>query len=78
MAKHWTEDTALLDSIAFGHREIVDNFRACGLEIGRIILCGGIANKNELLLQIMADVLNRPIDVSAEPQATAHEQHDRI
>lgn len=62
---------ALLDSIAFGHREIVDNFRACGLEIGRIILCGGIANKNELLLQIMADVLNRPIDVSAEPQATA-------
>lgn len=62
---------ALLDAIAFGHREIVDNFSACGLEIGRIILCGGIANKNELLLQIMADVLNRPIDVSAEPQATA-------
>lgn len=62
---------ALLDSISFGHREIVDNFLKHGLEIRRIILCGGIAHKNRLLLQIMADVLNRPLDVSSEPQATA-------
>lgn len=62
---------ALLDSIAFGHREILDNYAAHGLTARRIVLCGGIANKNELLLQTMADVLNRPVEVSAQPQATA-------
>ena len=34
-------------------------------------ICGGIAHKNNLLLQIMSDVLGRPLEVSAEPQATA-------
>lgn len=62
---------ALLDAIAFGHREIVDQFSRNGMEIRRVILCGGIAHKNDLLIQIMADVLNRPIDVSADPQASA-------
>lgn len=62
---------ALLDSIAFGHREIVDNFYASGLEINRIILCGGIVNQSRLLPQILSDVLNRPVEISVEPQATA-------
>lgn len=62
---------ALLDSIAFGHREILDNFSSHALTARRVVLCGGIANKNRLLLHIMADVLNRPVEVSKEPQATA-------
>lgn len=62
---------ALLDSIAFGHREIWENFRKRGLMPGRIILCGGIARKNRLLSQIMADVLNCPVSISKEAQATA-------
>ena len=62
---------ALLDSIAFGHREIVKNFYGHGLGIHRMILCGGIAHRSKLLPQILADVLNYPIEISAEPQATA-------
>lgn len=62
---------ALLDSIAFGHREILENFLEHGLEVGRIIICGGIANKNHLLMQIMADVLDKSIEISSQTQATA-------
>ena len=35
------------------------------------MLCGGIVHKNALLMQTMADVLNRPVALSAEIQATA-------
>lgn len=62
---------ALLDAIAFGHKEIIDNFYAHNLQIERMIFCGGIAGKNNLLMQIMADVLNRPIHVSTQLQASA-------
>lgn len=62
---------ALLDAIAFGHRAILDNFATRGLRAERIILCGGIADKNRLLMQIMADVLNREVAVTGESQATA-------
>ena len=62
---------ALLESIAFGHREILENFRRCGLEARSVVLCGGIVHKNALLMQIMADVLDRPVALSAEAQATA-------
>lgn len=62
---------ALLESIAFGHREILENFRRYGLEAQSIVLCGGIVHKNALLMQTMADVLNRPVALSAEIQATA-------
>ena len=62
---------ALLESIAFGHREILANFRCCGLEARHVVLCGGIVQKNALLMQIMANVLDRPVALSAEAQATA-------
>lgn len=62
---------ALLDAIAFGHRKIVEQFAQSGMNIRRVILCGGIAHKNDLLIQIMADALNLPIDVSSDPQASA-------
>lgn len=62
---------ALLDSIAFGHLEILENFRKHGLMVNNITLCGGIVGKNELLLQIMADVLNQPLNIAETPQATA-------
>ncbi len=62
---------ALLDSIAFGHREIWENFQQKGLRPRQIILCGGIARKNRLLSQIIADVLNCPVSISEETQSTA-------
>lgn len=62
---------AMLDAIAFGHREILDQFERYGLDVGDVVLCGAVTHKNALLMQIMADVLNRDILISRETQTTA-------
>ncbi len=62
---------ALLESIAFGNRKIIDNFDAHGLTVERIVACGGIAEKSPLLMQLFADVSGRPVDVPASTQIPA-------
>ena len=62
---------ALLEGTAFGTRRIYDNMIASGVAIDAIVACGGIALKDPLLMQIFADVLNRPIRVCASKQAPA-------
>jgi L-ribulokinase len=52
---------ALLEASAFGTRKIVDSFEAAGVPVRRISVCGGMAERNELLLDIYASVLNRPL-----------------
>jgi L-ribulokinase len=52
---------ALMEAGAFGTRVILDNFAANGMAIEELDACGGLAEKNALLLQIYADVTNRPI-----------------
>ncbi len=47
---------ALLESIAFGNRRIVENFVEGGLEITEIVACGGIAVRSPLTMQLFADV----------------------
>ncbi len=46
---------ALLESIAFGNRRIVDNFTEHGLAITEILACGGIAVRSPLTMQLFAD-----------------------
>ena len=55
---------ALIEATAYGMRVILENFINHGLAIDRIVASGGIAEKNEMLVQIYADVLGRPITVS--------------
>ena len=55
---------ALIEATAYGTRMIVEAFEKSGLRIERIVASGGIAEKDEMLMQIYADVLNRPITVS--------------
>ncbi|MBO5939493.1 MAG: ribulokinase [Clostridia bacterium] len=55
---------ALIEATAYGTRVIVDNFVAHEMRVDRIVASGGIAEKNEMLVQIYADVLGRPITVS--------------
>lgn len=62
---------ALVLGTAFGARRILESFLAEGLRIDRIIAVGGIAQKSPFVMQILADVLNRPIAVSASTQACA-------
>lgn len=62
---------ALMESTAFGTKVILDQFSAYHVPIDTLYACGGLAQKNETLMQIFADVLNMPIKVSAVKQASA-------
>ncbi|CAG0984658.1 L-ribulokinase [Phycisphaerales bacterium] len=62
---------SLIESTAFGTRMILDRLTRHGVAIDRIVCCGGIAEKNALLMQIYADVLQRPMHIAASDQACA-------
>ncbi len=54
---------ALLESIAFGSRRIMDNFQEHGLPLQRIVACGGIAERSPLMMQLLADTSGRTVEV---------------
>jgi L-ribulokinase len=54
---------ALLESIAFGSRRIMDNFEAYGLVLSEIVACGGIAERSPLMMQLLADTSGREVHV---------------
>lgn len=62
---------ALLEAASFGTKRIVDQFEDNGIAISSVTAAGGIANKNRLLMQILADVLNKSIKVCDTAQAAA-------
>ena len=62
---------SLVLATAFGSRRIFDSFLAEGLMIDSIIAVGGIAQNSPFVMQVLADVLNRPIAVSASTQTCA-------
>lgn len=62
---------ALVEATAFGARVIQERFEAYDLPIRRVVNCGGIAAKNPMILQIYADVLNRPVEISRSAQTCA-------
>ncbi len=61
---------ALIEATAFGTRSIVESFTDQGLPITSIVAGGGLT-RNELLMQIYADVTGREIAVAGAPQASA-------
>lgn len=62
---------ALIMSAVFGAKRIFDSFIENGLRIDRIIVIGGIAKKSPYIMQMMSDVLGRPIMISKEDQVCA-------
>jgi L-ribulokinase len=62
---------ALIEATAFGARVIVDRLREHGVPIDRVVCCGGIAEKNDLFMQIYADVLGQPMLIAGSPQTPA-------
>ncbi|RFU63868.1 ribulokinase [Peribacillus glennii] len=62
---------ALLEATAFGTRKIIDSFLESGLEVKEIFACGGLPQRNRLLMQIYADVTNREIKVAESSQDPA-------
>ncbi|AGC68603.1 ribulokinase AraB [Thermoclostridium stercorarium subsp. stercorarium DSM 8532] len=62
---------ALIEATAYGTRMIIDNFEEHGVPIYELYAAGGIAQKDEMMMQIYADVTNREIRISASPQTPA-------
>lgn len=62
---------ALIEATAFGALKIVRRAEEYGIRIDEIVACGGIADKSELVMQIYADVLNRPVKISRSDQTCA-------
>ncbi len=61
----------LIEATAFGTRVILDNFTHNGVEIEELIAAGGLSDRNELLMQIYADVTGRPLRIARSGQACA-------
>ncbi|WP_410514427.1 ribulokinase [Paenibacillus sp. BR2-3] len=61
----------LLEATAFGTRKIVDAFHSNGVAVDVLYACGGLPQKNRLLMQVYADVTNREIKVAASKQTPA-------
>jgi len=62
---------ALVESTAFGARAIVDRFEEYGVKVDRVVNCGGISAKNPMVMQIYADVMGRPLEISRSAQTCA-------
>ena len=62
---------ALIEATAFGALIIINQFEEYGVEIEQVVNCGGIAEKNPLVMQIYADVTGRPMKISRSAQTCA-------
>lgn len=62
---------AMIEATAFGSLKIIEQIEGSGVAISEIVATGGIAEKSPLVMQIYADVCNRPIRVPPAAQACA-------
>jgi L-ribulokinase len=62
---------ALIEATAFGTRVIIDAFEKGGIPIDRVVACGGLPERNRLLMQIYADVTGRTFRIAASAQTPA-------
>jgi L-ribulokinase len=62
---------ALIEATAYGARAIIERVREYGVTIDRVVCCGGIAEKNDLFMQIYADIIGQPMLVAGSPQTPA-------
>jgi L-ribulokinase len=62
---------ALVEATAYGARTIIERFQEYGVGIDEVINCGGIAEKNPLVMQIYADVTGLEMKVARSAQTCA-------
>ncbi|HEY7132261.1 MAG TPA: ribulokinase [Candidatus Limnocylindrales bacterium] len=62
---------ALIEATAFGTRLIIDSFEAAGVAVDEVVACGGLPERNRLLMQIYADVTGRKFHVAGSVQTPA-------
>jgi len=62
---------ALIESTAYGTREIIEAFEARGIAVKELVAAGGLPEKNALLRQIYADVTGRSFKLAGSSQTPA-------
>jgi L-ribulokinase len=62
---------ALLEATAFGTYKIIRTFEQHGVPIEEIYCCGGLPEKNDLLMQIYSDVTGRAFKIARSAQTCA-------
>nr|WP_130858981.1 ribulokinase [Gracilibacillus phocaeensis] len=62
---------SLILATIFGSKKIFNSWINNGFKIDKLILIGGISQKSPYIMQLMADILNRPIMVCQEEQVCA-------
>ncbi len=62
---------SLVEATCYGARLIVERFREEGIPIHGLIGLGGVAKKSPFIMQIMADVMNMPIQIVRSEQTCA-------
>lgn len=62
---------ALVEATAFGALTIINRFEEYGVKVSEVINCGGISEKNAMLMQIYADVTGREMKISRSGQSCA-------
>jgi L-ribulokinase len=62
---------ALVEATAFGALTIINRLEEYGVAVKEVVNCGGIAEKNPFVMQIYADVCNRPMKISRSAQTCA-------
>src|SRR4030065_1973345 len=59
---------AIIEATAFGTRKIIEAFENSGIKIESLFACGGLAQKNEITMQIYSDVTGREINIAKSIQ----------
>jgi L-ribulokinase len=62
---------SLVEATAFGSRRIAERFEEEGITIRDIIAIGGISKKSPFVMQVLSDVLGKPIRIASSEQTVA-------
>ena len=61
----------MIEATAYGTRVIIEAFENNGVKVNELVACGGLPEKNKMLMQIYADVTGRNFRISASKQTPA-------
>ncbi|HYE83773.1 MAG TPA: ribulokinase, partial [Clostridia bacterium] len=56
---------ALIEATAFGTNMIIETFSNAGVPVDEVYACGGLPEKNKMLMQIYSDITNKEVRISA-------------
>lgn len=62
---------AAIEATAFGALKIIRRVEEYGVRVDEVVACGGIADKSDLVMQIYANVFDRPVKISQSAQTCA-------